>query len=126
MKRLRPARAIRAHCIECVGGSYVNVETCPSEKTCLLWPHRMGRGRVLLRVIRAYCLHCVGGVRKEAVNCTAGPKRPDSPAGAHECPLWFYRPGTRPYAGRGRDLKKNPIRPLIACGLKAEKGMEAD
>ena len=110
MKRLRPAKAIRAHCVECMAGSYLNVELCPSEKTCLLWPHRMGRGHVRLRAIRAYCLGCVGGVRKEAVHCTA------RPGSSLECPLWFYRPETRPYSGRpGCDLKKNPIRPLLSC-----------
>lgn len=39
----QPLKAIRKHCIYCMGGSQHEVELCPSEKTCFLWPYRFGK-----------------------------------------------------------------------------------
>ncbi len=33
---------IRKHCLDCSGGSPIEVRECRSEKTCKLWPYRMG------------------------------------------------------------------------------------
>ena len=36
-----PLKTIRDHCLEC-GGTYAEVERCPCEKNCCLWPYRFG------------------------------------------------------------------------------------
>ena len=38
---MTPIKAIRAHCIECCGGSMKEARLCPAEK-CPLYPYRMG------------------------------------------------------------------------------------
>ncbi len=38
-----PQTAIRAFCVQCMGGYTALVKTCPSEQTCPLWPFRMGK-----------------------------------------------------------------------------------
>lgn len=35
-------RAIRAHCVECCGGSYAEANKCTATG-CTLWPYRMGK-----------------------------------------------------------------------------------
>jgi hypothetical protein len=42
VKPLRPLKAIRAKCIDCVAGQYVEVRKCPVT-TCSIWPYRMGK-----------------------------------------------------------------------------------
>jgi len=41
-ERLTPVKAIRKHCIECMGFSPRLVSKCPAEG-CALYPYRMGR-----------------------------------------------------------------------------------
>lgn len=41
MKKLTPMKAIRAKCIECGGGSFVEVRMCPV-KECPLYAYRSG------------------------------------------------------------------------------------
>jgi len=38
---LRPLKAIRAKCLECCCYQRAEVRACP-DKTCALWPYRMG------------------------------------------------------------------------------------
>lgn len=38
----QPLKAIRAHCLECVGGSTKEVQLCTAEK-CRLYPYRAGK-----------------------------------------------------------------------------------
>lgn len=38
-----PQTAIRAFCVQYMGGHVNYVTSCPSEKTCPLWPFRMGK-----------------------------------------------------------------------------------
>ncbi len=42
MKVLTPIKAIRAKCLDCSGGQYIEVKLCPI-KDCTLYPYRMGR-----------------------------------------------------------------------------------
>jgi len=42
-KKMTPLRAIRAKCLDCVLGSSVEVQLCPMEKRCALWPFRFGK-----------------------------------------------------------------------------------
>jgi len=37
-----PMKAVRAHCVECCGGSYAEANKCTATG-CALWPYRMGR-----------------------------------------------------------------------------------
>ena len=41
-KTTTPLRAIRRHCIECMGGQVYEVKHCTSPE-CNLYPYRMGR-----------------------------------------------------------------------------------
>jgi hypothetical protein len=102
---LRPARAIRARCLHCVGNEWGEVRNCTAtEKDCHLWPYRMGAGRdgsrpfrrrSRLKTIRDECMHCMGGcVRAPGVhNPAAGLVRE---CDAFHCPLWPWRTGHRP------------------------------
>jgi len=40
-KRLTPIKAIRAKCMDCFGGSFLEVRECPCTE-CHLYPYRMG------------------------------------------------------------------------------------
>ena len=37
-----PVKVIRENCLDCIG-SYAEIEKCTAEKTCKLWPFRMGK-----------------------------------------------------------------------------------
>ena len=39
--KLTPMKAIRAKCLECSCGAFIEVKLCPIEK-CPLYPYRMG------------------------------------------------------------------------------------
>lgn len=41
-KVLTPIKAIRAKCLDCCCGSYQEVRLCTCEKTCALYPYRLG------------------------------------------------------------------------------------
>lgn len=43
MEILRPLKAIRKHCIDCMCGQMQEVTRCPSSETCALWPYRFGK-----------------------------------------------------------------------------------
>jgi len=64
MSDLTPLRAIRKHCLDCVGGA-PEVRVCLGDKLhdgpCPFFAYRMGRGRPKLRTIRQFCLLCMGG-----------------------------------------------------------------
>lgn len=42
MKVLRPLKAIRAKCLDCSNGSFVEVKNCPVVK-CPIYPYRLGK-----------------------------------------------------------------------------------
>lgn len=42
-KKSTPLRAIRAKCLDCVLGSSNEVQLCPMENKCALWPFRFGK-----------------------------------------------------------------------------------
>lgn len=37
-----PIKAIRAKCLDCCCGSWLEVKLCPCDKTCPLHPYRLG------------------------------------------------------------------------------------
>ena len=41
MRKLTPMRAIRAKCLDCSGGSFLEVTNCPVS-TCPLYPYKSG------------------------------------------------------------------------------------
>jgi hypothetical protein len=82
--RHTPLKAIRRHCVECVGGA-ADVLECGGDHlltggACSFFPYRMGRGRPSVKTIRKFCLDCMGGsqafVREcENTGCTLHPYR---------------------------------------------------
>ena len=42
-KRVPYSRAVRAHCLQCMGFNYAEVRKCNLKDKCPLWPMRMGR-----------------------------------------------------------------------------------
>lgn len=40
---ITPIKAIRLKCLDCMLGSSQEVELCPCESNCALWPYRFGR-----------------------------------------------------------------------------------
>ena len=89
--KLTPLKAIRRHCLHCMGGSYQLVRDCPS-MACPLYPLRLKRavkGVGPLRQIRAMCKQCVG-TAAEVKKCD--PNFLDG----ETCSLYRYRFGKRP------------------------------
>jgi hypothetical protein len=93
-ERLTPLRAIRAHCISCVGNVVADVRECGGNKVavfkdesgaCLFMPYWMGRGRPKLKLIRKFCMVCQGDQQSWVREC-------------HEtwCCLHPYRMGKNP------------------------------
>jgi hypothetical protein len=41
-KKLTPIRAIRAKCLDCSAGQYIEIKLCPV-KECALYPYKMGK-----------------------------------------------------------------------------------
>ena len=42
-KHVTPLRAIRQNCLDCMNGSSNEVQLCPMENRCALWPFRFGK-----------------------------------------------------------------------------------
>jgi hypothetical protein len=103
VKRMTPRRAIREHCIDCVGGAS-EVKDCQGNELwnpdgsvyeCFFYPYRMGKGRPSVKLIRKHCLWCMGGSLKLVEKCPS-----------KACPFLPYRMGTNPArAGQG-DAKR--------------------
>ncbi len=88
-KRLTPGKAIRAHCIDCVGGASA-VNDCRGDELydgpCLFFSYRIGgSGRPSVKLIRRFCRSCMGGDCKLVREC---------PRAA--CPFWRSRMGSNP------------------------------
>lgn len=62
---LAPLKAIRAHCVQCGGGSYSEANKCTAT-SCPLWPYRMGRNP----------FHAKAKKRKPATAATARASNP--------------------------------------------------
>lgn len=52
-KAVNRKSAIRAHCVECMGGYIGEIAHCTSESSCALWPFRMGENPFDQRTIKA-------------------------------------------------------------------------
>jgi hypothetical protein len=77
-KRLTAGKAVRKHCVSCVGGVVADVHACGGEKVkafgndegaCRFMPFRLGRGRVSVKLIRAFCMVCQGDQRTFVREC---------------------------------------------------------
>jgi hypothetical protein len=93
-KKITPVKAIRRHCVSCVGGLEAEVHSCGGERVaefgdenevCRFMPYRFGKGRPSVKLIRAFCLCCMGDSEKFVREC-------------HEmsCKLWGFRMGHNP------------------------------
>ncbi len=95
-KRRTPLLAIRAFCVECMGGSAQLVAECAAS-TCPFHGQRMGTidpgaSRRLLKVIKSYCAgQCQS--QEDPAGCSAG----KGYLGLAPCPCWPYRLGRNPY-----------------------------
>lgn len=78
-----PLEAIRAQCVECVGGAVKEIATCDCR--CAFHKYRMGKGKPSVKVIRAFCMECMCGAHSAVRECQT-----------ETCPLWIYRFGVRP------------------------------
>ena len=115
---LRPAKAIRARCLECAANS-ADVRRCEFTD-CPLWPYRMGRAvsgdgssrsrrSARLTAIRRYCLWCCKGARNEVKLCPA-----------EDCPLWPLRFGKRQLSDAEKAQRKRAS-PMVALPLPSNR-----
>ena len=92
MKKVTPGRAIKAFCIQCMGGASEarqEVRNC-AEDDCLFHQYRRGKGRPSVKIIRKMCLYCMGGNYRLI-----------SEGVSESCPIHYYRFGKNPkLAGR--------------------------
>ena len=90
-----PIKSIRAYCLECCGGSSLEVRLCVIPH-CALFPYRFGKrppkdfqpsGKVLtpVKAIRARCLDCACFAPSQVRRCFIP-----------ECHLYSYRMGKNP------------------------------
>jgi hypothetical protein len=120
-----PLKVVRAHCVACCNGSFVEVKLCPA-KSCPLWPFRHGhrptaedkaavadrqlypheRGLkgddfqgTALRAIRLRCLDCSGNSDGAVRSCEFAPDHPEP------CALHPYRLGRNPNIKRSDEWK---------------------
>ena len=42
MQQMTPLKAIRLNCLDCMNGNAAEVNLCPMENKCSLWPFRFG------------------------------------------------------------------------------------
>lgn len=105
-KRRTPLLAIRAFCVECMGGSAQLVAECAST-ACPYHGQRMGTiepgaDRRLLRVIKSYCAgQCLPG--EDPAGCSARKEY----LGQSPCPCWPYRLGRNPfYSDATREMRR--------------------
>ena len=98
---MRPLKAIRKFCLDCVGGSYTEVIDCGStEKDCNLFPYRFGKlpenhkKEKITKIIRKKCKWCMGESIKDIAECL-------SPL----CALFPFRMGKNPNM---RNNNRNP------------------
>jgi hypothetical protein len=93
VKNLTPGKAIRKHCLQCVGTAS-EIRNCGGDKligggSCPLYPYRLGKGRPSVKIIRGECLYCMGGSYELVRNCEN-----------LKCNLFDFRMGTNPNYGR--------------------------
>jgi hypothetical protein len=114
-RNLTPRRAIRKHCIDCVG-SVPETRDCQGDKLfgdpCLFYPYRMGRGRPSVRLIRKYCLQCMGGSAQLVRECPSS-----------KCPFLPWRMGHRPKAKALKPSDKH-LKALVAGRSMLKRGKE--
>ncbi len=110
-ERLTPRRAIRAHCIDCVG-SVRALQHCGGDRLydgpCALMPYRLGRGRPSARLIRKFCIECMGGHTNLVRDC---PSR--------TFPFLPYRMGKNPARMARKQTEKQ--RQSLLAGRMASK-----
>jgi hypothetical protein len=116
-KRLTPRQAIRAHCIDCIGGACA-VRDCDGNKLadgpCIFFSYRMGTGRQPVRLIRKFCLYCMGGSRKLVRECSSTP-----------CAFLPYRMGKNPALANSRVRLNSRKRPRHGAVFSLESTNEA-
>ena len=121
-----PLEAIRAFCVECMGGSFQGVTEC-ADKACPFYPYRHGtplaKGRHSpVRACRVYCFeNCLPGSGPEAVKDCGGDTALLGP-----CPVFPFRMGKNPNISaatrekaRQRALETDPL------GLRSSKNLQA-
>lgn len=131
---MTPSKAIRAKCLECVGGEPGQLRRCtaraPQGKCdpsgCHLWPYRLGGKRdgshghkraSRIKAIKAECDNCMGGVSGRAGECDC-----------EDCPVRPYREGKDPFR-KGHDRKPvwlHSHEPKAGEGKPAEPGAAVD
>ncbi len=95
MARMTALKAIRRHCIWCMGNSFQLVRECNAQDLCPLWPLRLGKavkGVSPLKTVRRKCLECMENSNEVKI-C-------DSP----DCMLFKFRFGCNP--GRVKNLSQ--------------------
>jgi hypothetical protein len=104
-KRRRPAEAIHAYCVDCVGSSYI-VKKC-SLINCQFYTYRMGRGRPRMKSVRRFCLECINGSKQLVRNCPST-----------GCTVWPFRMGKNPNrAGIGNITRFNKPQKMLVSGV---------
>jgi hypothetical protein len=97
-KNLTPVQAIHKACVDCVGSPFA-VKDCQGDGQyagpCLLFPHRLGKGRPSVKLIRKFCLYCMGGDAKLVRECHS-----------RVCPFLCYRMAKNPKIGLSEKEKQ--------------------
>ena len=105
---MTPGRAIRKHCVKCVGSVFAP-KNCKGDKMldgtkcCPFFKYREGKRRPSVKTIYKFCLHCMGGDRDGVLECKT-----------HRCFLYDYRLGKNPaYADKLKQVERGANGHLI-------------
>lgn len=97
---LTPLKAIRKHCVACVGSAH-DVHLCKGDKLldgtkCVFYEYRLGRGRPSVKTIRKHCVQCMNGQYALIETCKS----------EKACTLFPYRFGKNPARAMTEDQKE--------------------
>lgn len=105
-KRKTPGKAIRKHCVACVG-SFSDVHNCHGDRlldgtVCVFYKYRLGKGRPSVKTIRKFCVQCMNGQFALVGDCQS----------EKVCTLFPYRYGKNPNIQMSEERKEQCIESL--------------
>ena len=103
MKNTTALKAIRAHCLWCMGNSSNEVHNCNAQDLCPAWILRHGKavkGISPLKTARRICLECKADSPKAVKGC-------DGQTYLGNCPLHPYRFGMNPKTYASKKAKES-------------------
>ena len=105
-RTLTPRKAVRLRCLDCSAWIPSEVKNC-THKHCILYPYRMGEGRISVKTIRKECIACMDGQHLLVKGCSDG-----------ACSLYSFRMGKNPNIQLSEEQKQKLLNNLTGNEIK--------